>query len=156
MRKTPWLPSSSSTDLLAACNSLPTDPNPETHFAEAKKLMDQGFKHIRLQYSGYGATESTGNNVPRPGIHSSDGPTTHDGIYDPVGYLVDTPKMFAYAREILGDTIELCHDTHERLPGSMTVQLAKALEPFRLFFLEDSLPPEQVRYRDTSARLVSN
>lgn len=62
--------------------------------------MDQGFKHIRLQYAGYGATESTGNNVPRPGIHSSDGPTTHDGIYDPVGYLIDTPKMFAYAREV--------------------------------------------------------
>ena len=106
--------------------------------------MDQGFKHIRLQYSGYGATESTGNNVPRPGIHSSDGPTTHDGVYDPVGYLIDTPKMFAYAREILGDTVELCHDTHERLAPSMTVQLAKALEPYRLFFLEDSLPPEQV------------
>ncbi len=89
-------PSSTSTDLFTARHSLPTDPNPETHFAEAKNLMDQGFKHIRLQYSGYGATESTGNNVPRAGIHSSDGPTTHDGIYDPVGYLIDTPKMFAY------------------------------------------------------------
>jgi mannonate dehydratase len=40
--------------------------------------------------------------------------------------------------------VELCHDTHERLAPSMTVQLAKALEPYRLFFLEDSLPPEQV------------
>ena len=65
--------------------NLPTDPNPEEHFADAKKLIAQGFKHIRLQYAGYGATESTGNNVPRPGIHSSDGPTTHDGIYDPIG-----------------------------------------------------------------------
>jgi mannonate dehydratase len=45
---------------------------------------------------------------------------------------------------VLGDTVELCHDTHERLAPSMTVQLAKALEPYRLFFLEDSLPPEQV------------
>jgi mannonate dehydratase len=42
-----------------------------------------------------------------------------------------------------GETVELCHDTHERLPPSTTVQLAKALEPYRLFFLEDSLPPEQ-------------
>ena len=49
----------------------------------------------------------------------------------------------AYAREVLGDEVELCHDTHERLAPSMTVQLAKSLEPYRLFFLEDSLPPEQ-------------
>jgi mannonate dehydratase len=60
-----------------------------------------------------------------------------------------------YAREVLGDTVELCHDTHERLPGSMTVQLAKALEPYRLFFLEDSLPPEQVRYQDASIELMA-
>ena len=74
--------------------ALPTDPNPEKHFAAAKEYMKQGFRHIRLQYSGYGATESTGLNVPRAGPNSSDGPTTHDGIYDPVSYLVDTPKMF--------------------------------------------------------------
>jgi mannonate dehydratase len=51
--------------------------------------------------------------------------------------------MFAYAREVLGESIELCHDTHERINPSQTVQLAQSVEPYRLFFLEDSLPPEQ-------------
>ena len=45
------------------------------------------------------------------------------------------------AREVLGDEVELCHDTHERVSNAQTVQLAKALEPYRMFFLEDSLRP---------------
>ena len=49
----------------------------------------------------------------------------------------------ADAREVLGDEVELCHDTHERVSNAQTVQLAKALEPYRMFFLEDSLRPEQ-------------
>ena len=32
---------------------------------------------------------------------------------------------------------------HERIAPSEAIRLAKALEPFRLFFLEDPLPPEQ-------------
>ena len=57
--------------------------------------------------------------------------------------MLQTPALFKYAREQLGDEIELCHDVHERLNPSQTVWLAKELEPYRLFFLEDSLPPEQ-------------
>ena len=49
-----------------------------------------------------------------------------------------------YARDTLGETVELCHDTHERLNNGQAVQLAESLQPYRLFFLEDALPPEQL------------
>ena len=97
-----------------ANGSMPSDPG--EHFAEAKQFIAEGHRHIRLQYSGYGATEETGPKIVRPSPDSGDGPCDQDGIYDPLDYLITTPKMFAYAREVLGEEIELIHDTHERLP----------------------------------------
>ena len=54
--------------------------------------------------------------------------------------------MFAYLRDKLGFGPKLTHDVHEHLRPNMAVALAKLLEPYRLFFLEDVLPPEQVAY----------
>lgn len=54
------------------------------------------------------------------------------------------PQLFADARKALGDEIEFVHDVHERLPPCAAIQLAKTLEPYRLFFLEDALPPEEI------------
>jgi mannonate dehydratase len=56
------------------------------------------------------------------------------------------PKLFKYLREQLGDEIELLHDMHERLPPIDAIGLAKELEPYRLFFLEDPFAPEDVGY----------
>jgi mannonate dehydratase len=49
-------------------------------------------------------------------------------------------------RSALGDEVELLHDIHERLPPIMAIGLAKELEPFRLFFLEDPFAPEDNGY----------
>ena len=38
------------------------------------------------------------------------------------------------------------HDVHERVPPVLAIQLAKDLEPYRLFFLEDPFSPEDVGY----------
>jgi mannonate dehydratase len=54
--------------------------------------------------------------------------------------------MFAYLRDKLGYGPKLTHDAHEHLRPNMAVRLAKLLEPFQLFFLEDVLPPEQIAY----------
>jgi mannonate dehydratase len=51
--------------------------------------------------------------------------------------------LLAHVRAELGDDIELLHDVHERLSPIDAVQFAKDVEPFKLFFLEDVLPPEQ-------------
>ena len=41
-----------------------------------------------------------------------------------------------------GGELELCHDVHSRLTPKQAVMLARAVEPYRPFFLEDVLPPE--------------
>src|ERR687887_140228 len=52
------------------------------------------------------------------------------------------PRLFAHLRETVGEEIELFHDVHERLNPIQAARLAKELEPFHLFFLEDPLRPE--------------
>jgi mannonate dehydratase len=54
--------------------------------------------------------------------------------------------LFEHLRKQLGDDVELLHDMHERVPPIMAIRLAKDLEPYRLFFLEDPLSPEDVGY----------
>ncbi len=70
-----------------------------------------------------------------------------DGAYfDPAAYARSVPRMFETVRKRVGPDIELLHDVHERLVPGEAVRLAKELEPFRLFFLEDLLPPEHVEW----------
>ncbi|MEO2020071.1 MAG: enolase C-terminal domain-like protein, partial [Fuerstiella sp.] len=71
-------------------------------------------------------------------------PTAPQNVFEPADYVRLAPKLFEYARSHLGDEIELLHDIHERLPAPLAIQLSKDLEPFRLFFLEDALPPEDI------------
>jgi len=56
------------------------------------------------------------------------------------------PKLFEYLRKHVGDEVELLHDVHERVPPILAIQLAKDLESYRLFFLEDPLSPEDIGY----------
>jgi len=65
---------------------LPDDPDPATHFDEAKQLMAMGFWHVRLQHNGYGANipvERPEPEVPRP-AGAGDSPTEQVSIYDPI------------------------------------------------------------------------
>jgi mannonate dehydratase len=112
----------------------------------ARSAMEQGFRHVRVQvatpgYAGYGARgkpPSAENNH-----NEAIGPTNPREIWEPAPYVRMVPKLFEYLRAKLGDDVELLHDVHERVTLNQAINLAKSLEPYRLFFLEDPLPPEQ-------------
>jgi mannonate dehydratase len=107
--------------------------------------MEQGFRHVRVQvatpgYAGYGARGS----ASASGSASNEvvGPTSPGEIWESAPYVRMVPKLFEYLRTKLGDDVELLHDVHERVTLNQAINLAKSLEPYRLFFLEDPLPPE--------------
>ena len=50
--------------------------------------------------------------------------------------------LFEHLRGAIGLETKLLHDVHERLAPIDAVRLAKALEPYELYFLEDPLAPE--------------
>ncbi len=111
----------------------------------ARRAMEQGFRHVRVQvatpgYAGYGAR----GNAPDSGGGRNEivGPTSPRNIWEPAPYVRLVPKLFEHLRAKLGDDIELLHDVHERVTLNQAINLCKSLEPYRLFFLEDPLPPE--------------
>ncbi len=100
-----------------------------------RKFMDEGLLYIRCQMGGYGGRINEIRNPEnvQPGAY-----------FDPHAYARDTLRLFEHIRSSIGDEIELLHDVHERLAPIEAVRLSKNLEPYRLFFLEDALAPEQV------------
>ena len=120
----------------------------------ARAAMQQGFRHVRVQvatpgYAGYGARSGV---VPTAGPGMSGvtgapsdavGPTNPQAIWESGPYVRMLPKLFEHMRTKLGDEVELLHDVHERVTLNQAINLCKALEPYRLFFLEDPFPPEE-------------
>ncbi len=108
----------------------------------ARKFMAQGWRHVRVQVglpgmAGYGSQRK---NEGRP-------QALHDRpLFDPAAQFRRALKLLEICRRELGDDVELLHDMHERLTPNLAVQFCKAAEPFRMFFLEDPLSPEDLGY----------
>jgi len=98
-----------------------------------RAYMEQGYRFIRCQMGGYGGH--------RPGVTGPEG-ALPGAYYDPDAYARSVPRFLEHVREKVGFDVELLHDIHERLMPIEAIRLAKQVEPYRLFFLEDPLPPE--------------
>lgn len=109
----------------------------EESIERAAALAEKGYRHVRLQAGGPGLGTYGGTGTPGgyPGSPYPDG-------WDVGHYLRATPHLFARAREVLGPELNLLHDAHNRLTPKEAVVLARSLEPYRLFYLEDPLAPE--------------
>lgn len=64
--------------------------------------------------------------------------------------------LFEALRDAIGWDVELLHDVHERVAPIQAIQLARDLEPYRLFFLEDAIAPEDLNwYREMRAHTTT-
>ena len=129
-------------------------------------FMEQGYRYVKCSTSEPGlARYSAGSNATgwqrsaqgEPGSQDGHAGTPDDevlgvdhgaleGAWEPTPYVRKVPRLFEHLRDQLGDSVELLHDVHERIPPVQALGLAKALEPFNLFFLEDPLAPEDNGY----------
>jgi mannonate dehydratase len=111
----------------------------------ARRYLEQGYRHVRAQvavpgYSTYGAQIT-----PRGAGHAYHLDPRQEP-WEPAAYCRIVPRLFEHLRVALGDEVELLHDIHERMPPIMAINLAKELEQFQLFFLEDPFSPEDNDY----------
>ena len=113
-----------------------------------RRLMADGYKVIKVQVSAPGL--ESGYAVPQSARQrASTGKAFEAGVapsevWEPGPYVRTLPKLFEHLRKTVGEEIELLHDVHERVTPSQAIVLAKAVEPYRLFYFEDPVRPEHL------------
>ena len=106
-----------------------------------RKFVAQGFRHVRAQMGGYG-----GGGFIAPGQGSRPQEGFSGPAFDEDQYAHTITRLFEHLRSKLGEEVKLLHDVHEHLTPTKALEFAKRMEPYRLFFLEDLLPPEQIAW----------
>lgn len=102
----------------------------------------KGFRVVRVQVVIPGNRGTYGTETQDPRVGAAQAGLPDEETWEPAPYLRTIPKLMAHLRDTVGDEVEIIHDVHERLTPIQAARLAKELEPYHLFFLEDPLRPE--------------
>ena len=105
------------------------------------RYIEEGYRHIRCHMGTYG-----GNFDGRRQQMVKPEGAPEGAYFHPKMYMDSVIRLFEQVRKDFGWELEVMHDVHERLSLADTLAFTKELEPFKLFFLEDSLAPDQVGY----------
>lgn len=109
-----------------------------------RQYMEEGYRYIRCHMGTYGGNfDGKIQRIVKPD-HAPDGAYFH-----PRMYMQSVYKLFDRVRSDIGFEVELMHDVHERLSFADNLEFAREMEPYKLFFLEDSLAPEHVEFFKT-------
>jgi mannonate dehydratase len=115
---------------------------------KAQAYMDQGFKAVRLQSGVPGLRTTYGVSKTQKSYEPADADLPSEHVWSTEKYLQSVPELFKTARDVLGWGVHLLHDTHHRLTPIEAARLGKELEPYRLFWLEDTVVAEnQANFR---------
>ncbi|MSV28231.1 MAG: starvation-sensing protein RspA [Bryobacterales bacterium] len=106
-----------------------------------KAFLDRGYRHVRAQIGGYG-----GGGMIAPGQGTRPKGGYAGSAFEEEVYVEAIPKLMEHLRVRLGKDVKLIHDVHEHLSPTMAVELARRMEPYRMFYVEDILPPEMIQW----------
>jgi mannonate dehydratase len=106
--------------------------------------VDQGYAAVRIQAGVPGLAATYGVVGPdRPDVYEPAGASRPaEQRWDTAAYLDHLPGVVAAVRDRFGSGLHLLHDVHHRLSPIEAARLGKALEPYRLWWLEDPTPAE--------------
>jgi mannonate dehydratase len=104
--------------------------------------LAKGAKHIRVQSGVPGLDKVYGVSKDPNYEPAGRAARPSEERFDADAYIRHVPKVLAAVREKVGDDIQLLHDAHHRLTPTQGARLAKSVEPFNLFWLEDVTPAE--------------
>ncbi|MGP9582844.1 D-mannonate dehydratase ManD [Brachybacterium sp. AOP35-5H-19] len=117
--------------------------------------VEDGFRAVRIQAGVPGLDQIYGVHDAAPGgkyeyepagrATAGAGGTTMrptEESWDTAAYLRHLPTVFAGVRDEFGTELRLLHDGHHRMTPIEAAKLAKSLEPYDPFWLEDCTPGE--------------
>lgn len=114
----------------------------EESCAAAEKFLSLGYKAVRVQSGVPGIKGIYGVSKDKMFYEPASKGLPDEQIWSSAKYLNHIPDLFKTIRERLGFDFHLLHDVHHRLTPIEAGQLGKAVEPYRLFWLEDVVPAE--------------
>ncbi len=114
----------------------------ESTLRAVEKAKEKGYKAIRVQSGIPGIKKTYGVATGNKNYEPADADLPSTEVWSTEKYLNFVPELFAAVRKEFGRDIHLLHDVHHRLTPIEAARLAKELEPYHLFWLEDSVPAE--------------
>ncbi|WP_017573902.1 D-mannonate dehydratase ManD [Nocardiopsis halotolerans] len=107
-------------------------------------FLDRGYRAVRVQAAVPGLDSTYGLHATGTGdtYEPADASLPTDNVWHTPAYLDFAPKMMEAVRERFGYGFHLLHDVHHRLSPLEAAQLGRALEPYRMFWIEDPTPAE--------------
>ena len=112
-----------------------------SHYVEA------GYKAVRVQCgipgmptASYGVAEANENH--KHFITDFRGIRPKEEVWDTDRYMQYMPEALAKIRDRFGPQLKILHDVHHRLLPREAAEFAKAVEPVKLYWLEDPTPAD--------------
>ena len=109
---------------------------------EVARYIDLGYKAIRAQCGIPGLASTYGVAKDKLYYEPADAAIPTENVWSTARYVDHVPKLFDALRARFGFAPHLLHDVHHRLTPIEAARLGRALEPYRLFWLEDPTPAE--------------
>jgi len=114
----------------------------EETLEQAVSYREMGYRAIRLQSGVPGLKSTYGVSGERLFYEPADADLPKENVWSSEKYLRSVPALFEAARDALGWDVHLLHDVHHRLTPIEAGRLGKDLEPYRPFWLEDTVVAE--------------
>lgn len=105
--------------------------------------LDLGYKAIRVQSGIPGLTGAYGVSRGTARYEPAEKGGVAESQWSSEAYITFVPKLFERMRAEFGDELHLLHDVHHRLTPIEAARVGNALEPYRLFWMEDPTPAER-------------
>lgn len=109
---------------------------------EVGLYLELGYKAVRAQCGIPGIAATYGVSGDKMFYEPADARVPTESLWSTERYLEHVPRLFEALRVKFGPVPHLLHDVHHRLTPIEAARLGKALEPMRLFWMEDAAPAE--------------
>ena len=109
---------------------------------EVGRYIGLGYKAVRAQSGVPGLRDAYGVGRGKMYYEPADASLPTLTVWDTSKYLRFVPQVFDALRETYGFEVHLLHDCHHRLTPIEAASLGKALEPHKMFWIEDPTPAE--------------
>jgi mannonate dehydratase len=109
---------------------------------EVGKYLDMGYLAVRAQCGIPGLPSTYGVAREKLFYEPAQKGLPQENVWSSEKYLIHIPQLFKKLRDTYGEDVHLLHDAHHRLTPIEAGRLGKSLEPYHLFWLEDSVTAE--------------